>query len=84
MRKSLPRALIDLIPPDKRPLFRYYSVWAFAVIVSLPDLATVLAPIFGWNLDEPTAMVRVLQLVGALGAIGRFIDQKRPALPPPA
>lgn len=73
-----------LIPDWKDAATRYYSTWALYLLLGLPELLPLLAPVLGFSMDEPTLLVRLMQAITAAGIIGRFVDQHRPPSPPGA
>jgi hypothetical protein len=65
-----------------RHAWRYYSVWAMAVLVALPDLYNAL---LAAGLLEAEAMPPLaswsIRIVAIVGLVVRFIKQKRPEPP---
>ena len=69
---------------DWRQAWKFYSVWALAVLVALPDLynallaaglldAEALPPVASWS----------IRIVAIAGLVVRFVNQKKPeGLPP--
>lgn len=61
--------------------WRFYSVWAFALLGALPELWPLLVAVLGFD-PMPELPGRVVQLVALIGLVSRFIKQTKPPLPP--
>ena len=69
---------------DWRQAWKYYSVWALAVLVALPDLynALLAAGLLEADAMPPMAAWSV-RIVAIAGLVVRFVNQKKPeGLPP--
>lgn len=68
---------------DWRHVWRYYSTWAMAVLVALPDLYNAL---LAAGLLEAEAMPPVaswsIRVVAIAGIVARFVQQRKPSAPP--
>lgn len=62
---------------DWRAGWRYYSTWAFALLLAAPDLYQLLIVWHGWDQIPPQAawLIRSIALVGL---VARFVAQHRP------
>ena len=65
-----------------RQAWKFYSVWAFAVIAALPDLYNALAA-FGAFEDMPDAASWTVRGAAILGIVVRFVSQQKPEGAPP-
>lgn len=69
---------------DWRQAWKFYSVWALAVLVALPDLynALLAAGLLDADAMPPVAAWSV-RIVAIAGLVVRFVNQKKPeGLPP--
>ena len=69
---------------DWRQAWRFYSVWAFAVLAALPELYNLLQA--AGLLDDgsiPPVAAWSVRAIAIAGIVSRFIRQKRPETPAP-
>ncbi len=75
------------IIPDWRDSWRYLSVWAWGIVIGLPELyALLLASPYAEQLGAtamPALVEKMIVTIGIAGLLGRYIDQKRPEGPAP-
>lgn len=69
---------MKLIPEWKRA-WRFYSVWAFAVIVALPELYNAAATL-GLFDAAPATLLWSMRGLALAGIVARFVDQARPRI----
>lgn len=58
--------------------WKFYTTWAYGVLIALPDLYNLAAPLLSAD-GMPDAAAWSLRAAALLGLVVRFIDQKKPA-----
>lgn len=67
-----------------RQAWRFYSVWAMAVLAALPDLYNMLLAAGLLEADAiPPLAAWSIRIVAIAGIVVRFVKQKRPEPPAP-
>lgn len=71
--------MMDKLISDWRQAWRYYSVWALAVLVALPDLYNALQAAGLMDADAmPPVAAWSVRIVAIAGLVVRFVNQKKP------
>ena len=64
--------------------WKFYSVWAFAVLSALPDLFNMLRDAGLFTSDQlPDGLAWTIRIIAVAGLVSRFVSQKKPDGAPP-
>lgn len=62
--------------------WKFYSVWAYALILALPELYSQLMYSGVIDMYDPPPYVNVLRVIAFVGLVLRFVDQSKPGADP--